>query len=626
MDQTTIIILMVSMFVCVVLIAGGGYYYTTTLEEEDDDKKTGSCQGTDINAVYEYDANEDCSFTKCKDGYVRESGYCIRQRDYSAENNAGLTPKNCNIEKYIEGPCVDTNGRQLSGEPGRCGPGVKRFIADPDSFTMANSLGECENYSYTEACEVECKKVGCSATEENYTKTDGVCRGMNGEPIGGNTGKCGSGFQIFEVDPATAGNFATDELRDAWVAENWKDCTPLKKPCNVVCEPGMLKSDCPDLSEDMETSYVLGRNQEPGCFPKDYAVALLKGETRYDSYKAYEPLTRASAELIGITSMDQLPEGYRIRYKSGMADFNDYTIKGCTTAQLEPCIQPTESDDCVTGAEVVQACYDVGCGQQKKKKMNIVVRKEAWGLGSCDQTQLGEKIVECAEDKTLACCSADNDSHWTDPVTVTCSANGTYNLVNRECSTLGMTTPPTKTGRCCAVGEWEGGTCNQDGENGKLKQTRTIYNDTMCTAAQLRKGVWDYETFDISKPAVKYTPNINCGNLTGVKTLTVTSFGHPEHMDSGTEPSISFKTTNDTTVTLNKSEQSHPFETAVNIKEVWGKTVVNQGSSHMTVKALDASGNLLKTFSVVQHNNWGSLPKTIHYRTDAPLYKNLEPK
>ena len=482
MDQTTIILLMVAMFVCVVLIAGGGYYYTTTLEEEEDGKKTGSCQGTDANAVYEYDENEDCSFTKCKDGYVRESGYCIQQRDYSAENDAGLTPKNCEIGNYIEGPCVDTNGRQLTGEPGRCGTGVKRFTADPDSFTMANSLGGCDNFSYTEACEVACKEVGCSATDENYTKTDGVCRGMDGEPVGGDTGRCGTGYQIYEVDPATAGNFATDELRDAWVAENWKDCTPLKKPCDVICEPGMESSGCLELSKDAETSYVLGGDQKPGCFPKKYAVDLLKGKTMYDPYKSYEPLTRATAELRGITSMDQLPEGYMIKYRSGIADFTDYTLKGCATAQLEVCQQPTISDDCTTRAEVVQACYDVGCNQQRKKKINVVVDKEAWGLGSCDTSQLktGKEVV-CSEDKTPACCSADNDNHWTEPISgYTCSEEGKYNLVNTNaCSTLGMENPPTRTKDCCYIGEWDSGVCSDD-TYAKKTYTRIVLNPELC--------------------------------------------------------------------------------------------------------------------------------------------------
>jgi hypothetical protein len=442
----------------------------------------------DVNAIYEYDDDGNCVFKECKSGFALEGGYCIKQLDYTADMRAGIIPVNCEIGGYIEGPCVDEFGRQLTGESGRCGTGMKTFTADPSAFSMANSLGECENYTYTESCEVPCRTLDCNATDDNFTKTDGVCRGLDGNPIGGDTNRCGSGYQFFEVDPATAGNFESDELRDAWVAENWKDCTPLKKTCNVVCETGMESSGCPELTTDTGAAYVQDRNGDPACFPKDIAVSLLKGETLYDKYDMpMEKLTRGRAKELEITSMDQLPSGYSILYKSDVVDFADYTLKGCATAKLEPCTQPTVSDDCVLRADVTQVCYPTGCGKQHKKKVEYVIDKPAWGDGACDMSKLGPDTVECTEESSPVCCSSDNDAHWTEPIGgYTCSADGTYNLVNTSaCSTFGMTSIPTRTENCCYVSEWERGECNVDGRPGYRKYTRNLPNPGACTSDEL---------------------------------------------------------------------------------------------------------------------------------------------
>jgi len=535
---------------------------------------TDSCSGPDLNASYKYNDDGECVIDKCNAGYALEGGYCIKQIDHTANMQAGKIPVNCEIGGYIEGPCVNGVGRQLTGEPGRCGTGVKRFTADPSAFTMANSLGECENYSYTEACEVECREVGCSAKEENYTKTDGVCRGLDGNPIGGDTNLCGTGYQIYEVDPATAGYFDTDELRDNWVAENWKDCTPLKKSCDVICEPGMNSSGCPELSEDAETSYVLGGNQEPACFPKEYAVALLKGDTVYDSFKAYEPLTRETARQAGITSMNKLPQGYFIRYKSGMADFKEYTIKGCTRAQLEPCVQPTISQDCKTREDMVQACYDVGCGQQKKKKINVVIDEEAWGLGSCDRSKLGEYVVNCSEAKTLDCCSSENEMHWKTS-TGKCSVNGERLMEQDNCSMLGLDTVPTKYEECCYKTEWpkefSSARCNLDERNGFEKQTRTVIN---CG----------------TEPGYQYVPNYDCGMIHGVRSMVVKGMGE----QGGGGMIVTLKSGDQEEVYAYSGEtDTHTFQSDVIVKAISGNVQAGGTDAWAEMYLYDSAGKKL---------------------------------
>jgi hypothetical protein len=619
MRQQQIILMTVVMFMFLIFIAAGGYYYTTTLEEETK-KKTGSCSGTDANGVYEYDDDGNCVFKGCKSGYALEGGYCIIQRDYTADMDAGIIPVNCEIGGYIEGPCVDEIGRQLTGESGRCGTGMKTFTADPSAFSMANSLGECENFTYTESCEVPCRTaVDCNATDDNYTKTDGVCRGLDGNPIGGDTGRCGTGYQIYEVDPATAGNFESDELRDAWVAENWKDCTPLKKTCNVVCETGMESSGCPDLSDgDFETSYVMDNNGLPACLEKDLAVSILKGEVPYQrNYHPMKILSRQEAKNKGRT-MDTLPEGYKILYRTGVTDFSDFNAKGCDTAVLETCFQPTTNENCTLRTEVTRACYPTGCGKPHNKDIQVVVEEDAWGSGTCDMSKLGPDTVGCTEEMEPECCSVDNDNHWTTPVSYSCSSDGTYNLVNTSaCSTFGMTSIPTKTENCCYVHAWEEGECNQDNQDGKRKYTRTIDNVSLCGVTQLNSGVRGQDSMSTVNPTVKYSVDGRCAYLEGVKTVKITG----SSSSSDADPTIYFQPLTGSTAILQGLNDAYTFDAPVSIRRV--RAGLYGGNSQITAQALDNEGNILKTFSVTRSEG-DDVRSTKLYRTNAPAYKMLE--
>ena len=601
MRQQQIILMTVVMFMFLIFIAAGGYYYTTTLEEETE-KKTGSCSGTDANGVYEYDDDGNCVFKECKSGFALEGGYCIIQRDYTADMDAGNIPVNCEIGGYVEGPCVDEFGRQLTGETGRCGTGMKTFTADPSAFSLANSLGECENYTYKESCEVPCKTLDCNATDDNYTKTDGVCRGFDGNPIGGDTNRCGSGYQIFEVDPATAGNFESDELRDAWVAENLKDCTPLKKTCNVICEPGMESSGCPELTTDTGAAYVEDRNGDKACIPKEIAVSLLKGETRYDRYNMpMEKLTRGRAKELEITSMNQLPSGYSILYKSDVVDFADYTLKGCATAKLETCTQPTVSDDCVLRADVTQVCYPTACGKQHKKKVEYVIDKHAWGSGACDMSKLGPDTVECTEERSPDCCSSDNEIHWVTDTSATCESDGRRLMRQNNCSMLGLNPEPTKYENCCYKSDWNYEGCNLDGRGGKDKYTRSVVN---CDS-------------DVTR--VKYESNVACDAIYGVRRMHVNALGENGRVgmivyfdnsdsdrrvlnaySSGEEQDLSF--TQDRTVTAISGDVS-----AGGSGQAWG---------HMYL--YDVNDNLL--FSASTPGAWGhhSAAEEFRFHTNKP--------
>jgi hypothetical protein len=161
----------------------------------------------------------------------------------------------------------------------------------------------------------------------------------------------------------------------------------------------------------------------------------------------------------------------------------------------------------------------VGCGQQQEKEVEYVIDKPAWGDGACDQAKLGKKIQQCMEEKSPECCSVGENSHWAEPIDgYTCSADGTYNLVNTNaCSTSGMENPPIRTKKCCYVGEWVKDGCNQDNKLDRIKYTRTIVNQEMCTDEELMKdtnviisgGRMDSspDYFYKDNPTVKYTLN-----------------------------------------------------------------------------------------------------------------------
>jgi hypothetical protein len=497
MKPATLLIVVMAMFFFLIVLGGGGGYFLTRKKDDDDDEEGEECEGPDKNAEYEINEDGYCVFSKCKTGYTKQSGYCVKQRDYTGDFEDGLIPKDCKITKYIPGACVNEYGVQLDGTPGLCGKGKKTFRADTENgFELANSLGECNNLTYTQECTVECKVPKCSATKENYTKTDDICYSSGGVALTGN--KCGSGFKTYEVNPATAGTFDSENSRNEWVKANWGDCTPIRKICTVPCETGMDRIECPELSEDIETSYVLDANGEKACFPKNIAVALLKGETRYDNVNMPMPkLTRANAERQGITEMKDLPSGYSIKFKSGAADFNEYKVLGCDIAQLEPCKQPTEPDDCKKDDINIGSCYNVRCGLPKKKTVEKIITKDAWGSGGCNKSDLGQRTVECSEDITPECCDVNNITHWTNPVSYTCSINGTYNLVNTSaCSNYGQT-PPVKIADCCYVDDWVDAGCNNDGDTGKGKRkyTRNLPKPNACTDTDLggRAGDVYYE-------------------------------------------------------------------------------------------------------------------------------------
>ncbi len=485
MRQQQIILMTVVMFMFLIFIAAGGYYYTTTLEEETE-KKTGSCSGTDANGVYEYDDDGNCVFKECKSGYALEGGYCIRQRDYTADMDAGNIPVNCEIGGYIEGPCVNEFGRQLTGMPGSCGTGTKTFTSDPSVFKPANALGGCdEGLSYTETCEVPCIENKCLASEEHYTKTDGVCRGLDNLPLGGDTNRCGTGYQIFDVNPDSVVGFATTELRDAWIAENWKDCTPLKKPCDVICKEGMEPSGCPILGNDMQTSWVNDYKGDKACFPKEVAYSLLEGKSVYDDFNMpYEKLTYEAAKARGINSMSELNRGFSIKYKSGVVDFSEMVQKGCTTAQLVPCDQPTYSSDCEYEKIYTGTCSNEACGDKLYKPFEMQVKRPAWGEGECNKPDVMNGNDECLEEEPKRCCDPDIDSDWkADPVEQACPVSGffTYeaNPFEDECETRGATgdelnASGLKMVPCCYETDWvPEDQCIDGGENdGKIKSTR----------------------------------------------------------------------------------------------------------------------------------------------------------
>jgi hypothetical protein len=70
------------------------------------------------------------------------------------------------------------------------------------------------------------------------------------------------------------------------------------------------------------------------------------------------------------------------------------------------------------------------------------------------------------------------------------------------------------------VGKWEVGKCNQDGELGKSKYTRTVVNKDLCTTSQLGMGVSTGDTYNPLFIYQKYVSNIYCPSKDPIEVLS----------------------------------------------------------------------------------------------------------
>ena len=511
------------MFVCVVLIAGGGYYYSTTLgdEEDDDDdkwKKSGSCEGMDVNGVYEYDENGECVFKGCKSGYYQQDGICIKSRDLSSEFLGGGESLDCVIDGYTYGQCMNkVTGQPLTGETGNCGIGTREKY--PRVSASAIGRGECEAV-VNEECEVSCPTT-CGAPDSLWmTDENAECRAIrDGQSVvlGPESGYCGQGTKvktfsdnaINAINADLLGTMSLDEYKNSI---NFSSCEPERvEACSVPCGEDLVDVGCPTSLDSWDWVYA----NQGAVYTPESAEQVIRREIGIGDAVLMPAISRQEAIDLGALNVEtgeidetRLPRGKKILFKAGEQHSYEYLKEqNCSIVQLEDVPAPRIAEDCVI-ENVEGQCSVVGCGVPQQKTITPTVTKPAWGAGTCNKEEPYTKPCEGLYGPQ--CCIPGNKQQYTK--TGTCDENGkqlyTYNP--EKCILVSTDSDDaTFEEDCCYVGEWVKGECNQDDQLDKVKYTRTVVNQNMCSRSKLLQNVEDGETFDIDKPTIKYVQNVN---------------------------------------------------------------------------------------------------------------------
>ena len=420
MKPATLLIVVMAMFFFLIVLGGGGYFLT---RKKDDDEEGQACEGSDKNGVYEYDADGNCIKVGCVKGYYSQNGVCIKRRDYSDESSSGETPVDCELDPntpYNYGICTDLQGNQLTGDIGSCGKG--KMYKTPN--VVKGSIGtnaSCPSGEYVE-CEVPCPKV-CKAPDELWVSSDdSKCMAgtrVLGEPINGVT-YCGEGVQMKILDESkiVTGTMDMDQYKDSI---NFSACTsPRLKPCKVECTSSMLSSECPIPSSDLGWVYEGGGT----VYTKESAEKLLNGEIDTTQLVKLPSINRVYAinnnilkkdSTTGIWSTDtsKIPTGYKIKFKAS----SEYSTKwlrdnGCSIFTLEEAQAP-RSDEAAKWKKNEGNCYEVGCGQFKKKNISWTLDEPAWGGGN--NTSPPPSVEDCPS-QSPSCCDEKYVGQWV-PIT-----------------------------------------------------------------------------------------------------------------------------------------------------------------------------------------------------------------
>ena len=510
MDQTTIIVLMMAMFVCVVLIAGGGYYISTLEEDDGKEKKTGSCEGVDLNGVYEYNDEDECVFKGCVSGYYPHSDEtCAVRRSNLNEFTGGANPLDCVVSGYTYGACTPKNPNV------QCGSGAGTQLRTPviNPGDEARAGGTCENPVNVD-CDIECPDV-CNIDPSAYVYSENaVCLAdFKGESVELGERYCGTGTKYTDLDPNQIDLGVIQEAGYTNLEEYLNYANP-----NGAC-PNVKSTSCsvpcvddegnPKLGTDGELlrnvkcniaaqNYEYIKEARPDgslqavCFNKTEAEEYIRGQNSKPK-KLDVILAEDVRQEDGTYDLNSLSDdkryGLYIKYRSDQGiSFEDMVKDECTLFTTERCEAPKESVDCELENDSSTASCETfnGCGQPMSKIITTRIKTHPFGGGqSCPSFKT---IYESSTNCPIAqrCCE---DSDYV--ASGICKDDGkeTYNLNTNYC--IKDSLPLTKEVGCCYVGEWEKGECNVDGRPGDRKYTRNLPNPGACTSDELGQNEGD---------------------------------------------------------------------------------------------------------------------------------------
>tara|TARA_B110000503_G_scaffold141843_1_gene236642 strand:+ start:88 stop:1977 length:1890 start_codon:yes stop_codon:yes gene_type:complete len=382
-DQTTAIIVVVVIMMVTILAIGSGWYILSgddDKKDKKDNKKSGECAGPDVNAVYQYDDDENCVRVGCKTGYYFDNqfGFCVERRNYSEEIDQGT---DCVIDGYTLQACeLKVNG--ICGEVG----GGKQ-LREPNKTADAIGSGSCEAADYVD-CVVPCPET-CKVADEKYTAPVGAACMAGGFVLGVESGYCGTGTKVKTLNPNMIdleGTGFTDVQEYLEYANPNDICSAQKSvvsgPCKIDCVEGLADVGCGAIQEQEYIKDVYGNAV---CFDKEETEQYIRGEllrkpTRLPVILAADVRKEDGTYDVEGNVVESLRKGLHILYRSDQGiSFENMVKNDCTLYSTEACQAPRQSVNCVIGITSTGGCLSTGCERLGRKTLSYGITTHPFG-------------------------------------------------------------------------------------------------------------------------------------------------------------------------------------------------------------------------------------------------------
>ena len=464
--------------------------------------RSGVCTGPDKNAVYEYNKKGDCTFLGCKSGYFEQNGICVQSRDRSDDLIAGEETVECVIDGYTYGQCLDEVTREpLTGSKGSCGTGIRS--KNPNVINGGIGLGStCEEQS-EEVCSVSCP-LECEAPESLWVPVEGAPCVGNGRHLGvpideGNGVEVtyhGEGLQqkkLREISEIPVNLYANTHANAQEYADsiNYDKCIDsVEKLCKV--EPTSTSKWQGCSLPETTVGWVYHNNG--AVYTKESAEAYMADASKYGELELEPAVSRDEAIQIGVLDskgqvldLGKMPKGYKIMYKAANTSSYEQDLENdCTIVLLKEAEAPRVAEDCEI-EDLDGDCFSVSCGTRYSRTVTPTLKKQAWGLGTCD---VGDEYIDTRSCATfeLPCCVKGNDFHYKSGGCI--EGIETFTQDTGECSIKNLNGGVSSyTKNCCTQSGWSPVTgyegCELVDGSWKRKYTRTVTNG--CTGADAEK-------------------------------------------------------------------------------------------------------------------------------------------
>ena len=370
-SRSAIIIVVIMMMT--VIVIGTGWYI---LSGDDDKKKGTTCTGPDVNAVYQYDDDENCVWVS------GGGGGGSNQANQDNNNEALYEGEDCVIDGYTLQACE----LKVNGICGEVGGGSQLRVPNKTADTIGS--GSCEAAEYVD-CVLPCPET-CQVTDDKYTTPQGgtPCK-AGGFELGQDSGYCGTGTQVRTLDTTNIDLEGTgfDTVEEYLDYANPNDICAAQKPvvsgsCYVDCAEGLTDVGCGSIQEQ---EYIKDEFGNAVCFDKEEAEKYIRGELLQKPKRLPVILAADVREEDGTYDVDgKVPEsdreGLRILYRSDQGiSFESMVKNDCTLYSTEACQAPRESVNCEIGITSTGGCLSTGCERLGRKTLDYGITTYPFG-------------------------------------------------------------------------------------------------------------------------------------------------------------------------------------------------------------------------------------------------------